>query len=275
VPAKTSSKSLRSSKTKRARSGSSDGSTTSSRKSGSTSGSPSGKRENSSGSKAAVAPKRQTKPSTTSDGSSPATILDSSSWRGRLPLSSSPLPQVLDQCVVKLRHGWYAGFFTHVDPTLLHDSPVGPHYKCRVQINDDLYPKGDPWEPPDAYYECLAWGEQSMWELLAQVTRMMRTHASTHLMMQRAEKLGVEHIVGVAIRRKGVVYRLGWPARHHTILHMLCQTLGVEEDLGEHDQGFWTSVDERYVSRQEAAVIARAAGQTVSTRSRLFSEDLW
>jgi len=88
--------------------------------------------------------------------------------------------------------------------------------------------------------------------------------------MQLARELGVEHITGVAIRQQGRVYRLSWPARHHMILHLLSQTVG----LDDHDQGFWTSRD-RYVSREEAAELARAAGQTVSQRQQLFSEDLW
>lgn len=114
-----------------------------------------------------------------------------------------------------------------------------------------------------------------MWATTRELNEYIRTSHGTYEMMERAKKSGLEYIEGVAIRRKGIVYRLGWPARHHTIIHMLSQTVGVNENIGEHDQGFFTNVGERYVSRREAADIARAAGQTVSQRTSLFSEDLW
>jgi hypothetical protein len=47
-----------------------------------------------------------------------------------------------------------------------------------------------------------------------------------------------------------------------------------EEQLAGRHQGFLTSLG-RYVDREEAMVIARAAKQTKSDRTILFSEDLY
>lgn len=47
-----------------------------------------------------------------------------------------------------------------------------------------------------------------------------------------------------------------------------------EEQIAGKNQGFLTSTG-RYVSREEAMLLARAAGQTDSTNERLYSEDLY
>ena len=51
------------------------------------------------------------------------------------------------------------------------------------------------------------------------------------------------------------------------------QQVGEEQLCGQH-QGFLTSLG-RYVDRKKAIAIARAAGQTDSTKSGLFSEDIY
>lgn len=47
-----------------------------------------------------------------------------------------------------------------------------------------------------------------------------------------------------------------------------------EDGVGEHIQGFLTNTN-RFVSREEAAEIAFAAGQIKEQTTRLFSEDLY
>lgn len=194
--------------------------------------------------------------------------------RGRLFVTSSLLPQLGAEVVVKLAHGWYHGTVLELGPSVLVVNENN-FFPCRAAVQDPLYPPGEPSEP-EGHYDCLEWAHAT-WPVTRKLIEELRTSHQTHSMMRRAEAIGLEYIVGVAIRvqdRTGtVVYRLGWPARHHTILNMLSQTVGVGQ-VGEHDQGFWTS-RERYVSRRQAADLARAAGQTVSQRSLLFSEDLW
>jgi len=96
-----------------------------------------------------------------------------------------------------------------------------------------------------------------------------------HEVQQDLEKRGVEHITGVAIKAKTVVYQLHWPCRHCHVMHMLYQCLPhLQIREREHVQGFVTD-EGRFLTREEAADMARANGQTVSTRSSLFSEELW
>jgi hypothetical protein len=67
------------------------------------------------------------------------------------------------------------------------------------------------------------------------------------------------------------------PARHHTLLHPLSDIY--QRRIAPEDQGFITSTA-RFVGREEALEIVRAAGQPMidhpSRHARqLFSEDLW
>jgi len=194
---------------------------------------------------------------------------------GRLIVTSNDLPSLGSEVVVKLQHGWYYGTVLELGPSVLVGGDCN-FIRCRAAVQDPMYPPGEPQEP-QGRYDCLEW-EKAIWPVTRKLIEELRHSHQTHFMMQRAVRSGLEHIVGVAIRvraRSGTtVYRLGWPARHHTILHMLAQTLGLTGGVPEHDQGFWTSL-ERYVNRQEAAELARVAGQTTSQRSMLFSEDLW
>lgn len=67
------------------------------------------------------------------------------------------------------------------------------------------------------------------------------------------------------------------PARHHTLLHPMCDLTGLA--LGPREQGFVTSTG-RYVDREEGLQIALASGQPMNDHPArhdrlLFSEDLW
>lgn len=194
---------------------------------------------------------------------------------GRLIVDSNARPELGSSVVVKLAHGWYYGSLLELGTSVLVGGDCN-FIRCRAAVQDPMYPPGDPSEP-HGHYDCLEW-DRGMWAVTRKLIEEIRTGRQTYEMMQRAKASGLEHIVGVAIRVKDrtgdTVYHLGWPARHHTILHMLAQTIGLKDGVGEHDQGFWTSQD-RYVSRREAAELARAAGQTVSRRTGLFSEDVW
>lgn len=76
----------------------------------------------------------------------------------------------------------------------------------------------------------------------------------------------------------GAIVSLPPPARHHTILHSMLLTMGIDDDkLIEPLQGFLTS-DGQYVNRVEAFYIAQKAGQlkrNTSGAPELYSEDLW
>lgn len=88
----------------------------------------------------------------------------------------------------------------------------------------------------------------------------------------------IERITGVAfLMRSKMMLVLPAPNRHHHIIQA-----SIPEDLPRKavccaDQGFITSTG-RYVTREEAVPIARAAGQLIrktSPEDKLFSEDLW
>jgi hypothetical protein len=201
--------------------------------------------------------------------------IESTELPGRLIVDTNVRPELGSEIVVKLAHGWYHGTILELGSSVLVGGDSN-FIRCRAVVQDPMYLPGEPNEP-EGQYDCLEW-DRAMWSVTRKLIEEIRTSHQTYSMMQRAAASGLEHIVGVGIRvhaRLGsTVYQLSWPARHHTILHMLSQTIGVKESIGEHDQGFMTSSG-RYVSRTEAAKIARAAGQTVSQRSSLFSEDLW
>ena len=87
-----------------------------------------------------------------------------------------------------------------------------------------------------------------------------------------------ERIIAVAIKlNDGAVDSMPPPNRHHDLL--LC--IG-SEYLTDHVQGFKTSTG-RFVTREEAYPIAKAAGQLLPqdrpghtpTPGTLYTEDLW
>lgn len=83
-------------------------------------------------------------------------------------------------------------------------------------------------------------------------------------------------ITHVAIMRHGVIYSLPKPNRHHNVFAIMPK----HEDREKHDiQGF---LDEsgRFLTRDEAYILAKSSGQ-LNRRpggydgNLLFSEDLW
>lgn len=83
-----------------------------------------------------------------------------------------------------------------------------------------------------------------------------------------------ETITGVAIiDAKGRMWALPAPRRHHHIF-ALAAFLGDHAEGRSRGQGFITSAM-RFVERDQAMDIARAAGQTEALGNTLFSEDVW
>lgn len=85
-----------------------------------------------------------------------------------------------------------------------------------------------------------------------------------------------ERIVAAAIQH-GATISSPPPARHDTILKAMDLIMGMNFDIGSHEQGFLTS-EGRFVNRAEAYAIAWRAKQiTEVTRGYplLYSEDLW
>jgi hypothetical protein len=71
---------------------------------------------------------------------------------------------------------------------------------------------------------------------------------------------------------KGIVF-CGW--RHSNCIYQKVAVTGLRDsESGENVQGFLTS-DNRFVNREEGAVIAFNAGQIKEQKKRLFSEDLY
>lgn len=89
-----------------------------------------------------------------------------------------------------------------------------------------------------------------------------------------------ETIEKAACLYKGVVYSLPRPARHHTVMHHIWDTVSKDAFIGPAAQGFVTSRG-RFVNRRHALRIVMAAGQpqidhpALNVGGRLFSEDLW
>jgi len=80
-----------------------------------------------------------------------------------------------------------------------------------------------------------------------------------------------------AIVLNGHVYSLPRPARHPAVGIYMVEQCGCPKPYPSGEaQGFLTS-DGRFVSREEAARIAIAAGQVDADEigTRLFTEDLW
>lgn len=87
----------------------------------------------------------------------------------------------------------------------------------------------------------------------------------------------MKRIIAAAVRFNGVTLSLPPPARHFHIVNTLCDTLGGNTRYSQpDDQGFLTDAAE-FVGREEAKLIAEAAGQMrkPSPHRELFSEDLW
>ena len=83
----------------------------------------------------------------------------------------------------------------------------------------------------------------------------------------------------VAIRFRDEVYALPAPARHHHVVRLIVEKLGVDSvDVGEDDEGF---LDEsgRYLTRRQALVSAEWNDQlrpgTVVRAGQLSSENVW
>lgn len=89
-----------------------------------------------------------------------------------------------------------------------------------------------------------------------------------------------DHIFAAAIKRpsNGMVFSLPRPARHHDIIaHIIATNPDIKRVGAGYEQGFLT-VSGRFVGREEALIIAHAAGQIVSKYpplDELCSEDMW
>lgn len=73
------------------------------------------------------------------------------------------------------------------------------------------------------------------------------------------------------------VYALGPPNRHHNVIDLMCESLGIDAIATcNMEQGFMTSKGD-FVTREQALKIAIEANQLIGTRvgSRLFTENLW
>jgi len=84
-----------------------------------------------------------------------------------------------------------------------------------------------------------------------------------------------EFITGVAIVADGKLFQLPKPKRHHHCIELAAKQLG--KSVSNGTQGFMTSTG-RYVLREEALIIAKAANQLLPRHQHpreLFSESLW
>jgi len=87
-------------------------------------------------------------------------------------------------------------------------------------------------------------------------------------------------IIAAAIRYKGVVYHLPAPARHHHVLHDICEKLGLDH-MDENEQGFLNDKQQflnRFDAYKEAENCDQFQQSKLDSRSipgMLFSEDLW
>ena len=97
-----------------------------------------------------------------------------------------------------------------------------------------------------------------------------RIHHQGHSYVPEAS---TERIIAAAVHWRDSTYAIMPPARHHHVLFALHAQFP-DDIIGPDEQGFVTSTG-RFVERPEAKAIAVAAGQTTTTHSHLFSEDLW
>lgn len=81
-------------------------------------------------------------------------------------------------------------------------------------------------------------------------------------------------IVAVDMEWRGFVVTLPAPAQHSDMIHAVAQSIPESEWPVSGNQGFLTS-EGRFVGRNDAMELARAAGQVQSTADALYSEDLW
>lgn len=86
-------------------------------------------------------------------------------------------------------------------------------------------------------------------------------------------------ITHVAIRYRGTTYSLPPPNRHHNVIRLIAETLGIKYvDARDDDQGF---LDEngQYLRRKPALRVASANNQLREgvpvIGGRLYSENLW
>lgn len=84
-----------------------------------------------------------------------------------------------------------------------------------------------------------------------------------------------ERIAAVAMRVGGLAISMPQPSRHHNVLWEM-DAQGLSPFVHPINQGFLTDSG-RFVEREEAVGIAKAAGQIVEPRwpPHLYSEDLW
>lgn len=82
-------------------------------------------------------------------------------------------------------------------------------------------------------------------------------------------------IIAAAIQQGSLIYTLPPPKRHHHILHLMADLVGLPTPISG-EQGFLTSKG-HFVVREIAAQIAIAEGQIEKLRwpPDLYSEDLW
>ena len=84
-------------------------------------------------------------------------------------------------------------------------------------------------------------------------------------------------IVSAAVRAKVNGEENVFPVMRHADFFLWMKLLHCDYNKEEVEQGFldWDGVEERFVSRQEAAQIAYKCGQIKHPITTLYSEDLW
>jgi hypothetical protein len=80
-------------------------------------------------------------------------------------------------------------------------------------------------------------------------------------------------IAKAAIELNGSIYTMPRPFRHGHIIYMMVHEYMLPAPINGR-QNFVTNTH-RFVTREDAAVIALHAGQIKGHRKQLFSEDLW
>lgn len=84
-------------------------------------------------------------------------------------------------------------------------------------------------------------------------------------------------VVAAAVRWNGLTLSLPRPARHHTILHVMCGDGFPEEAALIAEQGFIDS-EGAFLDRKTAKQLVKETGQPTIADFQpheLFSEDLW
>jgi len=86
-----------------------------------------------------------------------------------------------------------------------------------------------------------------------------------------------ERIAAAACKVEGMTCSMPPPHRHHDVMKAIWHMNRRLGAVPPENQGFITNTG-RFVGREEACVIARAAGQILEKTppgNKLFSEDLW